>query len=111
MQHLEPGSRAMQRMGSSGWAWPWRRCPQPVVSYLETRSLPAGQRVRQKGWGLVQPWVLPWAGRAEGSGALGSHLALHEHSHVHEHVVQLTDAVLQLDDLTVPRLNLAQSLL
>lgn len=45
------------------------------------------------------------------SGAPGTHLALHKHGHVHEHVVQLTDAVLQLDDLTVPRLNLTQGLL
>lgn len=59
----------------------------------------------------MQAWVLLWAGRAEGSGALDSYLALHKHGHVHEHVVQLADAVLQLDDLAVPRLDLAQSLL
>lgn len=45
------------------------------------------------------------------SRAPGTHLALHKHGHVHEHVMQLTDAVLQLDDLTMPRLNLAQGLL
>lgn len=40
-----------------------------------------------------------------------THLALHQHGHVHEHVVQLSNAGLQLDDLTVPCLNLAQGLL
>lgn len=58
----------------------------------------------------MQPWVLPWAG-GQGSGAPGAHLALHKHGHVHEHVVQFTDAVLQLNDLTVPCLNLTQGLL
>lgn len=39
------------------------------------------------------------------------HLALHQHGHVHEHVVKLSDAVLQLDNLIVPRLDLIHSLL
>lgn len=39
------------------------------------------------------------------------HLALHQHGHVHEHVVKLPDAVLQLDDLVVPRLDLVHGLL
>lgn len=41
----------------------------------------------------------------------GTHLALHQHGHVHEHIVQLPDAGLQLDDLTVPSLDLTQRLL
>lgn len=41
----------------------------------------------------------------------GTHLALHQHGHVHEHIVELPDAVLQLDDLTVSGLDLTQSLL
>lgn len=40
-----------------------------------------------------------------------SHLALHQHGHVHEHVVKLSDAVFQLDNLIVPRLDLIHSLL
>lgn len=40
-----------------------------------------------------------------------SHLALHQHGHVHEHVVKLSDAVFQLDDLVVSRLNLIHGLL
>lgn len=39
-----------------------------------------------------------------------AHLALHQHGHIHEHIVQLTDAVLQFDDFTVPRLNLIHGL-
>lgn len=39
------------------------------------------------------------------------HLALHQHGHVHEHAVKFSDAVLQLDDLIVPRLNLIHGLL
>lgn len=57
----------------------------------------------------MQPWVLLGVGWWEGGP--GTHLALHEHGHVHEHVVQLPDAVLQLDDLTVACLNLTQGLL
>lgn len=41
----------------------------------------------------------------------GTHLALDQHGHVDEHVVQLTDAVFQLDDLSVPGLDLVQGLL
>lgn len=55
------------------------------------------------------PW-LPLG--PEVTGEEGStHLALHQHGHVHEHIVQLPDAVLQLDDLTVSGLYLAQGLL
>lgn len=39
------------------------------------------------------------------------HLSLHLHGEVLEHVVQLSDAPLQLQDLIVPRLDLIQSLL
>lgn len=39
------------------------------------------------------------------------HLALHQHGHVHEHAMEFSDAVLQLDDLIVPRLNLIHGLL
>lgn len=39
------------------------------------------------------------------------YLAFHQHGHVHEHVVKLPDAVFQLDDLVVPRLNLVHGLL
>lgn len=39
------------------------------------------------------------------------HLALHQHGHVHEHVVKLSDAVFQLDDLVVPRFDLVHGLL
>lgn len=39
------------------------------------------------------------------------HLVLHQHGHVHEHVVKLSDAVFQLDNLIVPRLDLIHSLL
>lgn len=46
----------------------------------------------------------------EGSGVL-SHLTLNQHGHVHEHVVQLTDAILQLDDLIVPGFDLIHGLL
>ena len=60
--------------------------------------------------GVSAARVLLWDG-GQSSGALGTHLALHKHGHVHEHVMQLTDAVLQLNDLTVPSLNLAEGLL
>lgn len=58
---------------------------------------------KQQGAGPLSSmrWALLWT----------SHLALHEHRHVHEHVMQLPDAVLQLDDLAVPRLNLIECLL
>lgn len=39
------------------------------------------------------------------------HLSLHLHGEVLKHVVQLSDAPLQLQDLIVPRLDLIQSLL
>ena len=45
------------------------------------------------------------------SGGAVTHLALHQHRHVDEHVVQLADAVFQLDDLGVSGLDLVQSLL
>lgn len=54
--------------------------------------------------------MLPWA-EGQGSGVPGPHLALHKHGHVHKHIVQLTNAVLQFNDLTVPCLNFTQGLL
>lgn len=43
--------------------------------------------------------------------ASAPYLRLDEHGHVHEHVVQLLDAVLQLDDVIVTRLDVLQRLL
>lgn len=40
-----------------------------------------------------------------------TYLAFDQHGHVDEHVVQLADAVFQLDDLSVSGLDLVQSLL
>lgn len=111
----------MQSHAAPGAWWPshaervlqvaglWRQFQQRGLSYLKTWSLPGRAACQAERMGSLQPWVLLGAG-AEGSGPR-PHLALHEHGHVPEHVVQLTDAVLQLDDLTVPGLNLAQGLL
>ena len=39
-----------------------------------------------------------------------SHLRFDKHGHVHEHVVQLLDALLQLHDVVVSRLDVLQRL-
>lgn len=96
MQTRSSGGQALEAVSTAGGYLP------------EAGPSQAGQRVGQKGLGSAQPWLRRGRGRGQG---LGTHLALHKHGHVHEHVVQLTDAVLQLNDLAVPRLDLAQGLL
>lgn len=49
--------------------------------------------------------------RGPGRGSPRQYLALHQHGHVHKHVMQLTDAGFQFDDLIVPRLDFVQRLL
>lgn len=58
----------------------------------------------------VMPQWLSLCGSAE-VGGRAAYLALDQHGHVDEHVVQLADAVFELDDLGVSGLDLVQGLL